>query len=48
MPSEARPPSALTETEPFITAPSSPVAGIAEAGGGALNGGRAWLGLVAE
>ena len=45
MPSEASPPPALTETEPVITAPSSPVAGIAGAGGGALDGGRTWLGL---
>ena len=44
--SEASPPPALTETEPVITAPSSPVAGIAGAGGGALDGGRTWLGLV--
>ena len=36
---------ALTESEPVITAPSSPVAGIAGAGGGALDGGRTWLGL---
>ena len=46
VPSEASPPPALTETEPVITAPSSPVAGIAGAGGGALDGGRTWLGLV--
>ena len=45
VPSEASPPPALTETEPVITAPSSPVAGIAGAGGGALDGGRTWLGL---
>ena len=46
VPSEASPPHALTETEPVITAPSSPVAGYAGAGGGALDGGRTWLGLV--
>ena len=45
MPSEASPPPALTETEPVITGPSSPVAGYAGAGGGALDGGRTWLGL---
>ena len=46
VPSEASPPHALTETEPVITAPSSPVAGYAGAGRGALDGGRTWLGLV--
>ena len=46
VPSEASPPPALTETEPVITAPSTPVAGIAGEGGGALDGGRTWLGLV--
>ena len=46
VPSEASPPPALTETEPVITGPSSPVAGYAGAGGGALDGGRTWLGSV--